>query len=66
MNKTLEEYVNQGYKIPDGYTPGIIQDVQWLWMISDIYVPITWANHVVAWGVPHNADGSPMKHGYPR
>lgn len=54
-------YVDQGYRLPEGFTWNIVAERRARWAICDIFVPVAVAPGCVGWGVPYIC-GVPLKH----
>jgi len=58
-------YLDQEYKLPEGWTWERVAELRRAWNVSAIYVPIQnnigAALGIVAWGAPF-VDGTPRKH----
>ena len=54
-------YLEQGYRLPDGFTWEMVDERRRRWEIDAIFVPIAVSPFCLGWGVPH-VDGRPLKH----
>jgi hypothetical protein len=55
------DYVEQGYRLPDGLTWQAVEASRSKWGIDPILVPVAVAPGCIGWGVPF-IDGKPLKH----
>ena len=54
-------YLDQGYKLPEGWTWDLVAEHREKRQIEPIFVPLKVTLGIVAWGVPF-IDGKPLKH----
>jgi hypothetical protein len=54
-------YLEQGYRLPEGFTWDMVAERRARWATEEIFVPVAVAPGRVGWGVPH-IGGLPLKH----
>jgi len=56
-----QSYLDQGWRLPEGFSWAMVAERRARWNIPDIFVPIAVAPGCVGWGVPY-VDGVPLRH----
>lgn len=62
MPNAIEQgYLDQGYRLPDGWDWSRVAEHRERWGVDRILVPVAVTNGVVGWAVPF-VDGRPLAH----
>ena len=59
--KIEQSYLDQGYRLPEGFSWEMVAERRARWAIADIFVPVAVAPGCVGWGVPY-VHGAPLRH----